>query len=134
MIKTNDLAIGEVARRTGLRPSAVRYYETMGLVAPNGRSGGRRIYGEEAVERLALISLAKEAGFSLEEIRRLLAGFREEIPASARWTELATSKLSDLDAMSQRIDAMRELLKGLLHCRCVSLDQCARGIARKRCR
>ena len=134
MIKTNDLAIGEVARRTGLRPSAVRYYETMGLVRPNGRSGGRRIYGEDAVERLALISAAKEAGFTLDEIRRLVAGFREGTPASTRWTELATAKLADLEAMAQRIDAMRTLLKGLLNCRCLSLDQCARAFARKRCR
>src|SRR5438094_10676206 len=67
-----ELEIGEVARRAGLRPSAVRYYEERGLVTPARRNGRRRVYGVEAVERLALIAFAKKIGFSLDEIRSLL--------------------------------------------------------------
>ncbi len=136
MTNTNhdDLTIGEVARRAGVSPSAIRYYESVGLVAPERRSGGRRLYGEAAVERLALISFAKDAGFSLDEIRQLLAGFPEDTPAGVRWTELATAKLTELDAESQRIEVMRGALQRIMRCRCSDLDQCAEAMAKSRCR
>jgi len=130
---TNELAIGEVARRSGVNPSAIRYYESVGLVEPERRSGGRRLYGEVAVERLALISFAKEMGFSLDEVRQLLAGFPDDTPAGARWTELATSKLAELDEEAQRIEVMRGALQRIMRCRCVSVEQCAHGIAKSRC-
>ena len=129
-----SFGIGEVAKRTGVRPSAVRYYEERGLIAPASRRGGKRVYDEEAVERMALIVFAKELGFSLDDIRNLLAGFPEETPAGARWSKLAAAKLEELDVMSQRIDVMRTALQRISHCGCRDLDQCARGIAAKRCR
>jgi MerR family transcriptional regulator, redox-sensitive transcriptional activator SoxR len=123
--------IGEVARRVGVRPSAVRYYEARGLIEPFGRTGGKRVYGQEAVERMALISFAKAVGFSLAEIRKLLAGFPHDTPAGARWSELASAKLVELDAMSQRIDVMRAALQRISRCACRDLDQCAHSIAAK---
>ena len=124
-----ELEIGEVARRAGLRPSAVRYYEGRGLIEPARRSsGGRRVYGAEAVERLGLIAFAKSIGFSLDEIRNLLFGFPDETPAGARWSGLAQSKLAELDAMSQRLEIMRAALHRISHCGCEDLDQCARRI------
>jgi len=128
------LTIGEVARRAGVSPSAIRYYESVGLVEPERRSGGRRLYGELAVERLALISFAKDAGFTLDEIRQLIAGFPEETPAGARWTELATSKLAELEEELQRIEVMRGALHRIMHCRCEDVDQCANRISANRCR
>jgi MerR family transcriptional regulator, redox-sensitive transcriptional activator SoxR len=133
-MSSGKLRIGEVARRVGVRPSAVRYYEERGLIAPEGRSGGKRVYGPEAVERMALISFAKDAGFSLDEIRKLLAGFPEDTPAGVRWSELAAAKLVELDALSQRIDVMRAALHRISRCSCRDLDQCARGIAAKKWR
>jgi MerR family redox-sensitive transcriptional activator SoxR len=130
----DTFGIGEVARRIGVRPSAVRYYEARGLIAPFGRTGGKRVYGQEAIERMALISFAKEVGFSLAEIRKLLAGFPHDTPAGVRWSELASEKLIELDAMAQRIDVMRSALQRISRCGCRDLDQCARGIAAKRCR
>src|SRR5207253_5860427 len=73
----SELRIGEVARRSGLRASAIRYYEDLKLIAPSARRGGSRRYNESALERLALIEFAKEAGFTLTEIRRLIAGFSQ---------------------------------------------------------
>jgi MerR family redox-sensitive transcriptional activator SoxR len=134
MNSDGGLGIGEVARRVGVRPSAVRYYEQRGLIAPDGRRGGKRVYGQEAVERLALINFAKDAGFSLGEIRKLLAGFPDDTPAGARWSEMAAAKLIELDAESERIAIMRAALQRVSHCGCEDLDQCARGIAAKRCR
>ncbi|HXA18790.1 MAG TPA: MerR family transcriptional regulator [Thermoanaerobaculia bacterium] len=129
-----ELTIGEVARRAGVSPSAIRYYESVGLVEPERRSGGRRLYGELAVERLALISFAKGAGFTLDEVRQLIDGFPKETPVGARWTELATAKLVELEAESQRIEVMRGALNRIMRCRCVEVDQCAHGIATSRCR
>jgi MerR family redox-sensitive transcriptional activator SoxR len=126
-----ELEIGEVARRAGVRPSAVRYYEERGLIAPARRSNGRRIYGLEAVERLALITFAKGIGFSLDEIRALLFGFPESTSAGARWSDLAQTKLAELDAMSQRIETMRQALQRIQRCGCDDLDQCAERIASK---
>ena len=124
-----ELEIGEVARRAGLRPSAVRYYEERGLIEPARRgSGGRRVYGAEAVERLTLIAFAKNIGFSLDEIRNLLFGFPEATPAGARWSALAQAKLAELDAMAQRIEIMRAALQRISRCGCEDLDQCAHRI------
>ena len=131
-MKIMELEIGEVARRAGVRPSAVRYYEERGLIEPARRtSGRRRVYGVEAVERLALISFAKTMGFSLEEIRALLFGFPEATPPGARWSDLAHAKLAELDAMAQRIETMRAALQRISHCGCEDLDQCAHAIAAK---
>jgi MerR family redox-sensitive transcriptional activator SoxR len=129
----SELTIGEVARRAGVSPSAIRYYESVGLVEPDRRSGGRRLYGELAVERLALIAFAKDAGFTLDEIRQLIAGFPEATPVGARWTELATAKLAELEAESQRIEIMRGALQRIMRCRCDDVDQCAHKITASRC-
>jgi MerR family redox-sensitive transcriptional activator SoxR len=129
-----ELGIGEVARRVGVRPSAVRFYETRGLIVPDGRKGGKRVYGQEAVERMALITFAKELGFSLDEIRTLLTGFAPDTTAGARWSTLAATKLVELDAMTQRIETMRTALQRISHCGCHDLDQCSRAIAAKNCR
>lgn len=129
-----SLGIGEVARRAGVRPSAVRYYEARGLIAPEQRRGGKRVYGDEAVERMALITFAKALGFTLDEIRTLLDGFPRDTPAGARWSHLAATKLVELEAMAQRIEIMRAALERISRCGCRDLDQCAESIAAKRCR
>ena len=125
----SELRIGEVARRTGLAASAIRYYEDQKLITPAGRSGGIRRYDEDAIERLALIAFAKDAGFTLQEIRRLISGFTDGTPASERWRLLAERKLADLDRAAERIEAMRAILKRAVRCGCLDLDECARRIA-----
>src|SRR5437763_12941721 len=134
MSDDTEIGIGEVARRVGVRTSAVRYYETRGLIEPERRKGGKRVYGQEAVERMALITFAKTLGFSLDEIRTLIVGYDAETPAGVRWSHIATAKLVELEAMSQRIDVMRTALERISHCGCRDLDQCAGAIAAKRCR
>jgi MerR family transcriptional regulator, redox-sensitive transcriptional activator SoxR len=127
-----ELRIGDVALRTGLRPSAIRYYEQCRLIAPAGRVGGKRRYDETAVDRLALIAFAQRAGFTLTEIRRLLTGFREGTSAGDRWRALAAEKLAELDESAQRIETMRVILKRAMRCGCIDLDQCAKAIAASR--
>ena len=120
------LTIGEVARRAGVRASAIRYYEEAGLLEEPERVGGKRRYDEEALRRLALIGAAKRAGFTLGEIRTLLHGFPAGTGAAQRWQALASEKLVEVDEAIAQLRQTRGLLEEALRCECASLDECAR--------
>ncbi len=115
------LDIGDVARRAGVRPSTLRYYEELGLVSSSSRAGGRRQYDEEVLRRLDVIAFAKESGFTLAEIRDLLSG-----PGHAGDGRLALTrrKLDDVNARIARAQNMRDLLEASLACDCDSLETC----------
>ena len=118
------LAIGEVARRTGLAPSALRYYERLGLLPVPPRHAGRRRYDEAILLRLRVIGFARECGFSLREISQLFAGR----PYSATLRDLARKKLADVAQAVERFRAMQGLLRSALQCECLTLEQCARRL------
>ncbi len=120
------LTIGEVARRAGVRASAIRYYEEAGLLEEPERVGGKRRYDEEALRRLALIGCVKLAGFTLGEIRTLLHGFPAGTGAAQRWQALASEKLVEVDEAIAQLRQTRGLLEEALRCECASLDECAR--------
>jgi len=121
-----ELSIGDVAARAGIRASAIRYYESVGLIRPPRRAGGRRRYDASVFEALALIQLAHDAGFTIAEIKTLMHGFAGGTPASARWQALAKRKRDELEQMIQRAERMRDLLDRLLRCRCQTLGECVR--------
>lgn len=123
-----EISIGELARRAGVATSAIRYYEEVGLLPAPRRSSGKRLFDERALDRLLVIAFAKEAGFTLREIRQLFSGFATTTPAGARWRKLATVKLDEIEALSRRIDAMKNLLREALRCGCIELDACAKVI------
>jgi MerR family transcriptional regulator, redox-sensitive transcriptional activator SoxR len=120
----DGLSMGEVERRTGLRASAVRYYESMGLLSPPARVAGRRRFDSGVVDRLRVISMAAGLGFSLDEIRTLLDGFREGTPPPERWRALAREKLPAVDEQIRRATALKRLLEFGLACRCVRVEDC----------
>jgi MerR family transcriptional regulator, redox-sensitive transcriptional activator SoxR len=120
-----QLSIGEVARRTGLRPSALRYYEDVGILPPPRRVNGRRRYDSDVLTQVAVVRMAQEAGFTIEEVRTLLTGFPEGTSASARWRALAHRKLVEVDALIARAQAMRRVLEESLECGCLTLEACA---------
>src|SRR5690242_20267327 len=124
MEATRHLSIGQVARRAGVRVSAIRYYEREGLLSPPQRHGGKRVYDANVFEALALIGLAQEAGFSIRDIRQLLAGFEGSTPASVRWQVLAQRKLQATQEVIARAERTRALLLRLLQCRCTTLALC----------
>lgn len=119
-----ELTIGEVAKRTGLRASALRYYEEVGVLPPATRVGGQRRYDEAVLARLAVIRLAQEVGFSVAEIRALVDGFDTAGIAPERWQEMARYKLADVDALLRRAERMKRLLEASLECGCLTLDTC----------
>jgi MerR family redox-sensitive transcriptional activator SoxR len=118
------LTIGDVAKRAGLRVSALRYYEEVGVLPPAARVGGKRHYDEAVLARLAVIRLAQELGFSVAEIRSLVEGFDETGVASERWQELASRKLGEIEALINRAQHMKQLLEQSLGCGCLTLDSC----------
>jgi MerR family redox-sensitive transcriptional activator SoxR len=118
------MAIGEVARKSGLRASAIRFYEAEGLLESQERQSGRRAFAHEAVERLKVITMARALGFTLSEIRTLLNGFSDDTPPSARWHTLAARKLPEIEALIERASAMKRLLQKGLRCDCVSVNDC----------
>ncbi len=122
------MTIGEVAQRTGLRASAIRFYERAGLLPKPLRAGGQRRYDSSVLERLAVLERAKKCGFTLEEIRRL---FRSEGRHSERWRVLAQKKIAELDAAAERNAAMRDLLEK--RCLCSDLAECGRRILASEC-
>jgi MerR family redox-sensitive transcriptional activator SoxR len=126
MMIMNGLAIGEVARRTGLRTSALRYYEDVGLIPSQMRAGGRRLYGAEVFNVLAVIEQAKRAGFTIAETKLLLTGFGPNVEASARWRAMAQRKREELDSVIANARRMKSLLRRVLKCECVTLEECGR--------
>jgi MerR family redox-sensitive transcriptional activator SoxR len=123
-----SLSIGEVARSTGMRPSALRYYERVGLLPLPERTNGRRRYGgevlREVLSRLAFVRVAQRAGFTISEIGTLLDGFSDGTPPSERWRVLAREKLPEVEARVERALGMKDLLDRGLRCECVSVDDC----------
>lgn len=125
----SSLSIGDIGRLAGIQPSAIRYYERMGLLPKAPRAGGRRTYDESVLDWLGLIALAREAGFTIAEIKRLVGGFKPGTPPAARWAELATRKLAEIDAMVARAERMRAVLRVALDCGCFRLDDCSALLA-----
>lgn len=121
----DSLTIGELARCVGVRPSALRYYEQVGLLPAPPRVNGRRRYAVDAARVVALIQLAQRAGFTIAEMRVLLHGFDAVTPPVARWRELACQKVVELDARIQRAEEMKRVLEDMLVCRCARLEDCA---------
>ena len=125
-----ELSIGQVARESGLSASALRYYERVGLLPAPPRRSRQRRYGPEVFGRLELIGLALAAGFTVRETRTFLSGFAADTPPAARWRALAARKLKEIEALVERAQRMKALLETSFRCRCASLADCERYLAR----
>ena len=118
------MTIGEVAEKAGLAVSAIRYYERNGLLPLAERVSGQRRFTAETVRRLGVIGVAKQAGFSLDEVRVLLTSIDEGAPAHEQLRSLAARKLPEVDALIERTQAMRKWLSTASACGCESLEGC----------
>ncbi|HUO87957.1 MAG TPA: MerR family transcriptional regulator [Rhizomicrobium sp.] len=127
------MKIGEVARRTGLRPSTLRYYERAGLLPPPARRSRRRLYDDGVFGRIRMIQIARAAGFTIAETRRFLSGFPSGTAPSARWRALAARKREELDRQIADAAAMKAILDEHFRCACATIADCEAGLARRRC-
>jgi MerR family transcriptional regulator, redox-sensitive transcriptional activator SoxR len=125
----SELTISEVAREVGLKSSAIRYYEQLGILPAADRVSGQRRYDRTVLYRLAVVQRARQAGFTLDEIRSLFFGFQEGTRAQVRWRKLANNKLTELKAVADQINSMQALLQRMkAKCHCKTLEICGKAI------
>jgi MerR family transcriptional regulator, redox-sensitive transcriptional activator SoxR len=119
------ISIGQMASRTGLAVSAIRYYEAEGLVSPERSRSGQRRFNRADIRRLSFVLITQRLGFSISEIRRMLAGLPDaRTPTQADWTKLSKSIRDDLDRRIATMTKLREHLDGCIGCGCLSLAKC----------
>ena len=114
------MSIGEVANEAGIRPSAIRYYEKLGVIPRAARVSGRRQYDEAVVERLAIVRFAKQVGFTMDEVRDLVDGI-DRRPPPERWRQLAERKLAEVAQFIADARAIRKMLADSLAHQCPKL-------------
>lgn len=121
-----DISIGRLAARTGLAVSAIRYYETLGLVSPTRNDGGQRRFARSDIRRLSFVLIAQRFGFSLPEITALLASLpKVRTPTESDWARMGGIFREDLDARIETLERLRDNLDGCIGCGCLSLKKCA---------
>jgi MerR family transcriptional regulator, redox-sensitive transcriptional activator SoxR len=122
---TDLLTIGQVAERSGVAASALRYYETQGLVSASRTAGGARRFPRSVLRRLAFIRAAQNVGLSLPEIRTALAALPEGRTPSARdWARLSQGWRDRLDEQIAALVQLRDGLTSCIGCGCLSLTRC----------
>jgi MerR family transcriptional regulator, redox-sensitive transcriptional activator SoxR len=126
MLSSDLLTVGEVAHRSGFAPSALRFYERLGLLAASRTAGGQRRYQRNVLRRLAFIRAARNVGLSLEEVAAALATLPEgRTPTRSDWTRLSRGWRTRLDEQIRALSALRDGLESCIGCGCLSLKRCA---------
>lgn len=119
------LTIGELSERSGVAASALRYYETLGLIRSERTSGNQRRYVRSTLRRVAFIRTAQQVGLDLQEIGDALAELpAERTPTRADWTRLSRHWRERLNEQIRRIERLRDRLDGCIGCGCLSLQRC----------
>lgn len=121
-----DLSIGELAQRSGVATSALRYYESLGLISSERTVGNQRRYERAMLRRVAFIRIAQQVGVSLDEIKDALASLPEgRVPTKRDWERLSRRWRAELDERIAVLTRLRENLTGCIGCGCLSLGRCA---------
>jgi DNA-binding transcriptional MerR regulator len=122
---TEMLTIGQVGKAAGVSASAIRYYERHQILPEPARVGGKRRYDADVLHRLSVLDVAKQAGFSLEEIRLLFEATDGGAPAHTQLKGLAQQKLPELEALIARATEVKGWLEATSGCTCDTLDECS---------
>jgi MerR family redox-sensitive transcriptional activator SoxR len=121
-----NLTIGELSARSGVAPSALRYYEDQGLIRSERTAGNQRRYRRATLRRVAFIRSAQRVGLTLDEIAEALATLPEgRTPTKADWARLSRQWRPRLDAQIERLQRLRAKLDGCIGCGCLSLRTCS---------
>ena len=122
---TDRLPIGELARRTGIAVSAIRYYEEQGLIAPDRNTGGQRRFLRSDIRRLSFVLIAQQFGFTLPQIRQVLDKLPNgRTPNKADWTRIGETFRVELDRKIETLTELRKRLDKCVGCGCLSLTDC----------
>ena len=122
---TTGLPIGALAERTGVAPSALRFYEAEGLVHAARTEGGQRRYHRDAIRRVSFIRVAQQVGLTLDEIREALESLPDHrTPTEKDWHKLSTSWRPRLDEQIALLERLRDKLDACIGCGCLSLRVC----------
>jgi MerR family redox-sensitive transcriptional activator SoxR len=121
----SEMTIGQVAAQAGVRTSAIRYYENVGVLPEPQRIRGQRRYTVDVLRRLAIIDIAQRAGFALDEVKELVGPTGDDGPAHESVRALAERKLPAIQALIQRAEAVKKWLEVASACECSTLDGCA---------
>lgn len=125
MAKTALLSIGDLAARTGLSVSAIRFYEEKGLVHPLRSGGGQRRFLRSDIRRLSFVLIAQQLGLSIGEIETQLAKLPEgRAPTQRDWTRISKAIRGVIDARIAELQRTRDRLDGCIGCGCLSLKKC----------
>ena len=125
MAVTINISIGQLAERTGLSVSAIRYYETQGLIASERSSGGQRRFLRSDIRRLSFVLIAQQVGFTIEQIREQLDKLPNgRTPNKSDWAGMSRGFRTALDEKITALTQMREQLDGCIGCGCLSLTNC----------
>ncbi len=124
--KHSELTIGQMAKRTGLAVSAIRFYETEGLIEANRNRGGHRRFARAQVRRVSFILIAQQFGLTLPQIKTVLQSLpKGRTPTAKDWAVISTELRKHLDLKIKSLTRMRDSLEGCIGCGCLSLDACA---------
>jgi MerR family redox-sensitive transcriptional activator SoxR len=125
-VPANELTIGEVSARSGVAPSALRFYEAEGLIAARRTDGNQRRYDRAMLRRIAFIQAGRAAGIPLERVRAALDTLpSDRSPNTRDWQRLSRSWREDLDRRIATLQALRTRLTTCIGCGCLSLTKCA---------
>ena len=125
-MRSKEVSIGYLARRTGLAVSAIRYYEERGLIAPERNAGGQRRFKRSDIRRLSFVNITQKFGFTLERIAQLLSTLPDNRTPNARdWARMSRQFHNELTTRIHELETLRDKLDGCIGCGCLSLDKCA---------
>jgi MerR family transcriptional regulator, redox-sensitive transcriptional activator SoxR len=125
-VAVSELTIGEVSARSGVAPSALRFYEAEGLISARRTDGNQRRYERSTLRRIAFIQAGRAAGIPLERIQAALGTLPDDRSPSTRdWQRLSRSWRQDLDGRIATLQALRDRLTTCIGCGCLSLTKCA---------
>lgn len=120
------ITIGELSERSGVATSALRYYETQGLISSERTTGNQRRYPRATLRRVAFVRSAQRVGLALEEIQAALATLPDgRTPNKADWSRLSRDWRPRIDAQIERLERLRDRLDSCIGCGCLSLKTCA---------
>lgn len=126
MAMKRGLSIGDLAARTGLSVSAIRFYESKGLITPDRNEGNQRRYEGSDIRRLSFILIAQQMGLTIEQIKSVMASLPDgRTPTKADWSKISRTFRKTLDERIAMMERMRERLNGCIGCGCLSLKACS---------